>query len=41
MTGGLCNIETDLWKTSGREKELVQKDSEGLFLTTVMNLRPS
>jgi len=41
MTGGLCYIETDLWKTSGRGKELVQKDSKGLSLTTVMNLRPS
>jgi hypothetical protein len=29
MTGGLCNIETDLWKTSVTGKELVQKDSKG------------
>ena len=38
---GLCNIESDLWKTSGRGKELLQKDLKGLFLTTMINLRLS
>jgi len=26
MTGGLCNIETDVWKTSVRGKVLVSKN---------------